>query len=243
MQLFYPFILLLLILETPASLTESSINNSSKVRPSGLEMIPVEGGTYTMGEDTLSDECPHKVTVGDFSIGKYEITQTDWKEIMGDNPSFFTPCNDCPVENVTWDEVQEFIKKLNIKFDAKYRLPTEEEWEYAALGGVKSKNFVYAGNANPDQVAWYVEISKKHTHTVGTLKPNELGIFNMSGNVIEWCSNDYKPYPCEVNGKKPEGKVLRGGAWSSNVLSVRIKDRNVRPANFKMNNIGFRLAK
>ena len=196
-----------------------------------------------MGEEVNSDECPHEVNVQSFAIGKYEVTQADWMEIMGKNPSFFTPCDNCPVEQVSWDDVQEYIKRLNIKYNVNYRLPTEEEWEYAALGGQKSKKYAFAGNSNADQVAWYIEISRKRTHPVGTLKANELGIHNMSGNVIEWCNSDYHLYKCDQTSKKQEGKVLRGGAWSSQVASVRIKDRNVRPADFKANNVGFRLAK
>ena len=169
------------------------------------EMILVEGGTYTMGE------TEKQVTVKDFYIGKYPVTQKQWFEIMGSNPSYFKGCDNCPVETVTWYDTQEFIKKLNEKYPgSNFRLPTEAEWEWAARGGNESKGYLYAGSNNIDDVAWYYENSGEKTHPVGQKKPNELGLYDMSGNVWEWCEDWYD--------EKTNWKVVRGGSWYNNFL-------------------------
>ena len=196
--------------------------NKHAVREDLPEMVLVERGTFQMGSNSGNEEekPAHTVTLSSFYIGKYEVTQKQWKEIMGDNPSRFNDCDNCPVENVNWNAIQEFLRKLNTKTGKNYRLPTEAEWEYAARGGNKSRGYKYSGNDNPDSVAWYYEVSGFKTHPVGQKLPNELGLYDMSGNVWEWCNDWYNdkwygssPY----NDPKGPGdgtiRVLRGGSW------------------------------
>ncbi|HZK08741.1 MAG TPA: SUMF1/EgtB/PvdO family nonheme iron enzyme [Bacteroidales bacterium] len=232
----------------------------------GIDMVFVKGGTFTMGctseqSNCRGDEKPtHQVTLSDFYIGKYEVTQKQWREVMGastsfSNPSYNTGCDNCPVEMVSWNDVQEFIKKLNQKTGKKYRLPTEAEWEYAARGGAKSDversrnaDFKYAGSNNIDEVAWYRENSGMRTHPVGQKKPNELGIYDMTGNVWEWCSDWHGRYG-NVDKSNPLGassgssRVLRGGSWHFDTKYCRLSYRgNYNPDN-PGNNSGFRLAR
>jgi formylglycine-generating enzyme required for sulfatase activity len=202
-----------------------------------LAMVSVQGGTFTMGctgeqvRDCDSDEKPaHSVTVGNFNIGKFEVTQRLWKQIMGNNPSKFKG-DDLPVENVSWNDIQEFIKKLNEQTGKKYRLPTEAEWEYAARGGNKSKGYKYSGSNNIDEVAWYDGNSGDKTNEVGTKSPNELGIYDMSGNVWEWVSDRYGKYTSEAK-TNPTGpssgsyRVIRGGGWGNGARVCRVSNRD-----------------
>ena len=224
----------------------------------GFEMVRVKGGTFLMGgldivtdggprETDLihGDECPHYVTVKDFSIGKYEVTQAEWIEIMGDNPSKFKGNDKRPVEQVSFEDVQIFITKLNTKYSEHFRLPTEVEWEFSARGGLQSKSFRYAGSNNANEVAWWEGNSNGKPHSVGTLKPNELGIYDMSGNIWEWCSDWKIPYPCNPQGKSfaMASRVLRGGTFSNDSSSVRVRDRNGRGVSLRLPTLGFRLAK
>ncbi len=216
-------------------------------RRSGFDMAVVEGGKFEMGQRDTSiegtgfskDECPHTVTVASFRIGKYEVTQADWVEVMGENPSYNKGCDECPVERVSWNDVQRFIKKANEKFNMNYRLPTEEEWEFAARGGNLSKGYVYAGSNNPYEVTGFDRI----THLVGQKKPNELGLYDMSGNVYEWCANLYQPYKgCE--GKSEEKRrVLRGGSWKDAKEKCRTTNRIHGDPTLLVNDFGFRLAR
>ncbi len=188
----------------------------------GIEMIFVKGGTFQMGDtfgDGDSNEKPvHTVTVGDFYMSKYEVTQKTWKSVMGNNPSHFSGCDDCPVEQVSWNDAQEFIRKLNQKTGKKYRLPYEAEWEYAARSGGKSEK--YSGGANLDAVGWYNGNSGSKTHPVGQKQPNGLGLYDMTGNVWEWCEDWYSDsYYSQSPSYNPKGpgsgtsRVLRGGSW------------------------------
>jgi formylglycine-generating enzyme required for sulfatase activity len=183
-----------------------------------FEMIKVGGGTFQMGNNAgKNDEKPtHSVTVDSFQIGKYEVTQTEWMAVMGTNPSYFK-CPSCPVEMVTWDEIQVFIQKINAKTGKKYRLPTESEWEFAARGGNRSKGYQYSGSNNIDSVAWVRKNASQKTHPVGQKQPNELGIYDMSGNVWEFCSDWFKGYPesKEVTDYTGKARVIRGGAWGN----------------------------
>jgi len=207
--------------QNPLSVPQQNVKDSTF----NLEMVFVQGGTFLMGskDDDKSasvDEKPqHKVTLSDFYIGKTEVTQAQWRAVMGNNPSDFKG-DDLPVENVSWDDIQIFLKKLNAQSKTQYSLPTEAEWEFAARGGVKSKNYTYSGSNSVDDVAWVNDNSNNKTHAVGTKQANELGIYDMSGNVWEWCSdrydeNYYKNSPTQ-NPKGPndgDTRVLRGGSW------------------------------
>ena len=212
-------------------------------------MVLVEGGTFSMGSNENSDEKPiHSVTVNSFYMGKYPITQKQWVEIMGSNPSKWKGDN-LPVERVSWDDIQVFLSKLNQKTRMNYRLPTEAEWEYEAKGGNKSRGYKYSGSDNIDDVAWYVDNSGNNTHEVGTKQPDELGIYDMSGNVWEWCSDWYaENYYESSSSNNPKGpssgeySVLRGGSWGNNVSNCRsaLRRDRVIPMN-RGGNVGFRL--
>ncbi|MBE6234084.1 MAG: PEGA domain-containing protein [Bacteroidales bacterium] len=202
-----------------------------------FDMILVEGGTFTMGatqeqgSDTESDEKPvHQVTLSDYYIGETEVTQALWKAVMGTNTSNFKGDRN-PVENVSWDDCQEFIRKLNKLTRRTFRLPTEAEWEYAARGGNQSKRYKYSGSDNINDVAWYSDNSGSKTHAVKTKSPNELGLYDMSGNVYEWCSDWYGSYQSstQTNPQGPSSgsyRVLRGGSWYDDAGSCRVSYRN-----------------
>ena len=216
------------------------------------EMVYVKGGCYQMGDQYEvggSDEQPvHEVCVDDYYIGKYEVTQGQWKEIMGSNSSFFSNCGDnCPVEQVSWDEVQEYIRKLNQKTGKSYRLPTEAEWEYACRSGGKKEK--YCGGSDAGSVAWNRDNSLKTTHPVGEKRANGLGIYDMSGNVWEWV-NDWhdKDYYKNSPRNNPKGsasgdcRVLRGGSWYSGPDSMRSSSRSRLAPSYRNTNVGFRVA-
>jgi formylglycine-generating enzyme required for sulfatase activity len=213
----------------------------------GIEMVYVQGGTFQMGSNDGEDhEKPvHSVTLDNFYIGKYEVTQAQWRAVMGSNPSHFKGDN-LPVENVSWDDVQEFIKKLNSITGKTYRLPTEAEWEYAARGGNKSKGYEYSGSDKIEDVAWYVGNSENKTHPVGTKKPNELGVYDMSGNVYEWCQDWYGSYSSSRQ-KNPQGPssgtycVFRGGSWKYIDYFCRSANRFYYYPHYRGYNLGFRL--
>ena len=208
-----------------------------------FEMVPVEGGTFTMGAtaeqggDVDDDEKPaHEVTVSGFAIGKYPVTQALWEAVTGENPSRFEGDPSRPVERVSWEDCREFIEELNARLglpDASgrsFRLPTEAEWEYAARGGNRSRGYRYSGSDDIVEVAWYGRNSNGTTHPVGEKGPNELGVYDMSGNVWEWCGDWYGKYPsgAQVNPTGPSsgsGRVLRGGGWSNNARFCRVSNR------------------
>ena len=223
-----------------------------------LEMVEVEGGTFTMGatseqgSDAYDDEKPtHQVTLSTFSIGKYEVTQALWQEIMGSNPSDFKG-DLLPVEQVSWDDCQEFLRKLNarkaefgITDGRTFRLPTEAEWEYAARGGKLSKGFKYSGSNNIGDVAWCDENSGNKTHPVGTKQANELGIYDMSGNVWEWCQDWFGDYSsgAQTNPQGPasgSSRVFRGGSWYYFALG-RVSNRRSLTPDIRFNFLGLRL--
>ncbi|MBI5196649.1 MAG: SUMF1/EgtB/PvdO family nonheme iron enzyme, partial [Nitrospirae bacterium] len=201
----------------------------------GMEFIFVKGGCYQMGDtfgDGNNDEKPvHEVCVDDLYMGKYEVTQKEWTGIMGSNPSSFKDCGDnCPVEKVSWNDAQEYINKLNSKTGKNYRLPTEAEWEYAARSG--GKNEKYAGGNALDSVAWYDSNSGIKTHAVGQKQPNGLGLYDMTGNVLEWVNdwygeNYYKNSPKDNPKGADSGqyRVLRGGSWFYKPQNLRASYR------------------
>jgi len=214
-----------------------------------IRFAHVTGGCYKMG-DTFGDGAdnekpPHDVCVGDFNIAKMKITQGQWRKVMGSNPSFFRSCGDeCPVENVSWNDVQEFISRLNRQSNAEYRLPTEAEWEYACRSGGKSEKF--CGGNDVMTVAWYFSTSGNHTQPVGGKRPNGLGLYDMSGNVWEWVSDWYgeKFSSIKDNPQGPSSgssRVIRGGGWFMLPRNVRASVRSSLPPDMHTYDIGFRL--
>ena len=216
------------------------------------------GATPEQGSDADSDEKPaHSVTVSDFYIGKYEVTQAQWEAVMGttvtrqrDKVNKGWPLQgvgaDYPMYYVSWNDIQEFIEKLNAKTGKRYRLPTEAEWEYAARGGNQSAGYKYSGSNNIDEVAWYTDNSSSHIHPVGQKQPNELGLYDMSGNVWEWCSDWYGNYSSgsQTNPTGPANGstcVLRGGSGVISAWSCRVSYRSTGGPSIRSNNYGFRL--
>lgn len=219
---------------------------------SGFDMVQVEGGRFVMGATdeqsgfASSDESPaHVVTVGSFLMSKYEVTQKQWNELMEENPSRVKG-DDYPVESVSYDLVQTYISRLNERTGMKFRLPTEAEWEYAARGGKHSRGYVFSGSDLPEEVLWSKETSKRKLHTVGSLAPNELGLYDMSGNVKEWVQDVYVSYEANIQaGSSFYGnsslRVLRGGSCISTNLDCRVSTRHVSSPSNLFLYTGFRL--
>lgn len=225
-----------------------------------FKMILVQGGSFTMGctseqgSDCFSDEKPsHSVTLSDFWMGETEVTQALWKAVMGNNPSGFTGDN-LPVESVSWDDCQNFIKKLNsqlsgvIPSDWRFALPTEAQWEYAARGGKNKSYYKYAGSNSVGDVAWYPDNSNSKTHTVKSKKPNALGLYDMSGNVFEWCADwssaSYYGVSAVGDPKGPSSgtnRVVRGGSYYNESAWCRVSRRGSKSADARHNNFGFRI--
>ena len=193
-------------------------------------MVYVSGGTFIMGGDDSSDQMPtHSVTLSSYYICKYEVTQALWRAVMGSNPSYSKGDN-LPVECVSWNDCQTFIKRLNSYTGRDFRLPTEAEWEFAARGGNYSRHYKYSGSNNLDDVAWHGDNSDR-THPVGTKRPNELGLYDMSGNVFEWCSDWYGTYSSysQTNPTGPDSGsycINRGGAFAYGASRHRSTDRS-----------------
>lgn len=235
---------------TPPLPLEDKKDSWFKVGEVEFKMIYVEGGSFDMGSSSGYDvEKPvHRVTVDDYLCGETLVTQALWMTVMGDNPSCFEGDN-LPVDQVSWDECQMFIEKLNQLTGKHFRLLTEAEWEYAARGGKQSKGYLYSGSDNPEEVAWYEDTSNDETHDVKGKKPNELGIYDMSGNVYEWCQdwydNDYYSISPQNNPKGPAGGfdvVTRGGCYYSADYDCRVSSRRSWTLTHSGTFIGFRLA-
>ena len=241
-----------------------------------FKMVAVEGGTFTMGataeqgSDYESNERPtHEVILSDFCISATEVTQDLWEAVMGSNPSYFNGHGNSdygsnhsyynygtnlqrPVESVSWYDCQTFITKLNALTGKTFRLPTEAEWEYAARGGNKSRGYKYAGSNNVGDVAWYYDPLDSSsldygTHAVGSKSPNELGLYDMSGNVYEWCSDYFGDYSsaAQTNPTGPTSgfyRVYRGGDWSHYARDCRVSRRSDLTTGFRGNGLGLRLA-
>ena len=245
------------------SLTKSSTMTSSLSSASGsvvpitvngitFNMIKVDGGTFTMGATAEMykpwhyEKPAHQVTLSSYYIGETEVTQALWKAVMGNNPSNFKGDN-LPVDSVSWDDCQDFIRKLNVLTNRRFRLPTEAEWEFAARGGNKSNHTQYSGSSNIDDVAWYDGNSGSKTHSVKTKKANELGLYDMSGNVWEWCQDWFGRYSsnAQTNPTGPDSgtyRVFRGGTWSFNARGCRSSNRFYNSPGDRYNSLGFRLA-
>lgn len=218
------------------------------------DMVHVKGGTFMMGgtaeqgKDVYQSETPvHQVTLSSYYICKYEVTQELWQAVMGEeDPSYFYGSPKLPVEQVSWEECQDFIYELNRLTGKNFRLPTEAEWEFAARGGNLSKGFKYSGSNNIEDVAWYNNNSEGFTHPVGEKAPNELGLYDMSGNVLEWCDDWYGDYS-NASLTNPAGPlsgdycVIRGGGWKSGAVSCRVSNRVLYPTEWS-EEYGFRLA-
>lgn len=242
-------ILVILALMLPTAIRSTA---HADVAAPNIEKVYVKGGCFQMGDtfgDGAKDEKPvHEVCVSDFYIGKYEVTQAEWVSIMGKNPSTFTG-DRRPVEQVSWNEVQEFIEKLSAKSGYAYRLPTEAEWEFAARSGGKPEKWPGVSDKNrlPDY-AWYDANSGEKTHVVGTKKPNGLGIYDMSGNVCEWVQDRYGDVFYEESPRdNPQGptmgsiRVLRGSSWYSTAKGVRATLRSGSSPSSKYSYLGFRI--
>ncbi|NUO00340.1 MAG: SUMF1/EgtB/PvdO family nonheme iron enzyme [Saprospiraceae bacterium] len=220
-------------------------------------MIPIKGGIFQMGDEhgDLRKACRpvHSVSIKDFYLCKHPVTQAQWRAVMGSDPPKlgFKGCDDCPVESVSWDDVQEFLKKLNEKTGENYRLPTEAEWEYAARGGIASRKTKFAGSDNVDEVGWYQGNSSRKTYPVMQKKPNELGLYDLSGNVWEWCQDvwhdNYKDAPTDGSGWMIGGdqslRVGRGGSWNRDAVNCRVANRDRDLQDIRSGLIGFRLAR
>lgn len=214
-----------------------------------FKMIKVEGGTFKMGapkndSDSRDNEKPqHDVTLKEFYIGETVVTQALWKSVMNSNPSNFKGEDDLPVESVSYDDITGFLAQLNDKLKdqlpgMKFALPTEEQWEFAAHGGVKSKGYKYSGSNDIDQIAWYDNNSNSRTHPVRKKAPNELGIYDMSGNVCEWCDSYWRG---NYNANQVRSyRVIRGGYLGSDAKDCRVTCRNGAPSDFH-SLYGFRL--
>ncbi len=236
---------------TSASVASTTSGNKRTFTVNGVNftMIHVAGGTFQMGSndsDAYDDEKPvHSVTLSSYSIGETEVTQALWTAVMGSNPSDFKG-NNLPVEEVSWNDCQTFIRKLNSLTGENFRLPTEAEWEFAARGGNRSRGYKYSGSDNLGDVAWYFGNSGGKTHAVKSKSPNELGIYDMSGNVWEWCSDWYGSYSSSsvTNPKGPSSgshRVNRGGSWSSNARYCRVAYRYYDTPSYTFNFLGLRL--
>jgi len=218
-----------------------------------FKMIYVKGGTFEMGETEnypeldRDDPTTCMVTLSDYYIGETEVTQALWFEVMGKCPSFFQGDDMLPMENVSWQDCITFINKLNDLIGSDFRLPTEAEWEFAARGGTLSHGYGWSGSDNADEVAWYDNNSSGKTHPVKTKAPNELGIYDMSGNVWEWCEDRYSDYTStpKTNPKGAKSGTLRvdrGGSWYNQRRKVCITHRGIYSSNFKNKFTGLRLA-
>jgi formylglycine-generating enzyme required for sulfatase activity len=244
------------------------------------DFIFVQGGTFQMGSNESDDEKPvHSVTVGDFYIGKYEVTVAEFKKFIDAtnyrtdaekgsgayvwtgskweqksdanwSSPYFSQSDNNPVSCVSWNDATEYCRWLSSSSGAKYSLPSEAEWEYAARGGIKSRNYTYSGSENINDVAWYTSNSGSTTHQVGTMQANELGIYDMSGNVWEWCSDWYdKDYYKNSSSNNPRGassgsyRVLRGGSWFCSATDCRVAGRRGSFPDYRLYDYGFRVVR
>ena len=225
------------------------------------DMVLVEGGTYMMGNpdrdrnDEYAKDVPHEVTLSSFYICKYEVTEALWTAVMGSNPSRHKLGDNYPVEQVNWYDCQDFVEKLSELTGRHFRLPTEAEWEYAARGGKRSRGYRYSGSYALDEIGWHVGNAHYYKREVGTKKPNELGLYDMTGNVREWCqdkhSDDYYRHSPAINPQGPDrstskdNRCLRGGSvWDDDKYDeLKVYTRNTgMPPEEKYGHLGLRLA-
>ncbi len=242
-------ITLFLVVVFTSAMLFASCNSPSLRIP---DMTFVEGGVGVFGSEALdadADEKPVKRGhIKSFYISTYEITQSQWSYVMKTNPSFFVGENR-PVECVSWFEVQEYIARLNELTGKKYRLPTELEWEYAARGGKYQQDFSYSGSDDCSRVAWWRENMEHGTSVVGKKKSNKLGLYDMTGNVHEWCANEYDSLlysrddvKLSINANPGSEVVVKGGDWQAAERYLRIANRNHISPDIRNAGVGFRLA-
>ena len=238
--------------KTSATTSSTNSNRQRILQELADNMVYVQGGTFTMGatdeqgSEAYDREKPaHNVTLSSYYIGKTEVTQELWQAVMGSNPSNFKGDRK-PVECVSWNDCQTFISKLNSLTGKNFRLPTEAEWEFAARGGIKSKGYKYSGSNTLADVAWYEDNSGETTHDVGTKNPNELGLYDMSGNVEELCNDWYGNYSSSPSNN-PTGpssgthRVFRGGSWCFEARVCRSSCRYVSTPDYRYFSLGLRL--
>jgi|GEM_PF-3382582 len=239
--------------------SSTSINKTEVIAKLVQDMVYVEGGRFTMGGTKEQGNLPwkrelptHQVKLSPYYIGKYPVTEELWTAVMGTNPSAdsYEGGANYPVNNVSWNDCQTFINKLNAETGLTFRLPTEAEWEFAARGGINSKGYRYAGGKNIDNVGWYGENSEKKRHPVGQKQGNELGLYDMSGNVWEWCNNTAYTYPESddyllnpTSTDTDTAKVLRGGGYSSEGDWCRVSFRHWDNSSKSYPNVGLRLVR
>ncbi|NGZ27737.1 MAG: SUMF1/EgtB/PvdO family nonheme iron enzyme [Magnetococcales bacterium] len=218
----------------------------------GMEFVWIAGGQFEMGCGPWTSKCDedespvHSVKLKDFWLGKYEVTQEQWQKVMGENPSAHTDCPTCPVEQVSWEDAQNFIDKLNSKAKVRFRLPTEAEWEYACRSGGQEER--YAGGESARTLGWVRTNSQEQSHPVGQKTANGLGIFDMTGNVWEWVEDWHALYnrTAQTNPLVAEDgsdRVSRGGSWYSTEVDSRCGTRNAGSTTFSDPDHGFRLAR
>ena len=207
-----------------------------------VELVWVEGGSFTMGSNTArgvshnydATRPEHAVTVDGFYMARFEVTQGVWRSVMGENPSKFRQHDSLPVEQVSWSDAQRFVTMLSQMTGQRFRLPTEAEWEYAARGGIRARKtdpFAGCSRGQLERYAWFCVNSDRTTHKVGSLLPNALGLYDMSGNVAEWCSDWMEPYSNEPQtnprgGRVGSSRVLRGGHYNSISAACTVYDRS-----------------
>ena len=236
----------------PPSPSPSGNVDSITVNGVTFKMVKIEGGTFMMGApssdaEAYSNELPqHCVTLSEYYIAETEVTQALWQAVMGSNPSHFK-FPDRPVEEISWNDCKTFIEKLNQLTDKQFRLPTEAEWEYAARGGGNSHGYKFSGSDNVDDVAWYTDNCGGETHAVKTKAANELGLYDMTGNVLEWCSDWMAAYSADTvtNPQGPAAgfkRVLRGGSLYNDARRLRVTRRSEYNPTFTDYSVGFRLA-
>jgi formylglycine-generating enzyme required for sulfatase activity len=235
----------------PLNKNEVASKNKERIEEILKNLVQVDGGTFLMGSpDSLGNtyEVQHSVSVSTFQMQPTEVTQELYELVTETNPSENKAWNDMPVTNVSWEDCQVFIKKLNEITGKEYRLPTEAEWEYAAKGGAKSEGYLYAGSNNLHEVGWFEDNSGNAMHVVATKRFNEIGLYDMTGNVLEWCSDLFGPYRLDERGSNnPEGldngydHVFRGGCWRGNEKNCLTTYREWAPKDKRHSLIGFRL--
>lgn len=239
-------LLLGIILSLPASAANIPADSNSSApaadSPIAIELVAVPNGCFQMGDQDVR----HEVCLDDFLIGKYPVTQGQWRQVMGNNPSYFSSCgDDCPVEKVNWNDTQEFIRRLNALTGRSYRLPTEAEWEYACRSGGKQQQ--YCGGDDIQPLAWHEGNAEGKLHPIGQKLPNALGIHDMSGNVWQWVQDWYGSYPTDST-RNPQGppwghyRICRGGSWQLPAWYLRSTFRFLQDPGFRTYQLGFRLA-